>query len=252
VTWLREAQERLARAERLASVSTLVRGLAHEMNNPLASLMANLDYLGEELGAELAWRGQAGTDRTGELRQSLIDACESARRVGALVADLKTFTSIGEPPAHPPGPLRAAVEEALRLAQVQLEGSEVVVEVPDGLGVEVGHAELLQVVAALLMNAGQAGGGRPNRVRVRAEASGTGRVALRISDSGAGMDAATLAHAFEPFFTTRGVGGGRGLGLSVCLGIVEGAGGEIRLESQPGDGTVAHLDLPAALPGRPG
>ena len=251
VTWLREAQERLSRAERLASVTTLVRGLAHEMNNPLASLMANLDYLGEELGAELNGLGGAGAERSGELRQALLDACESGRRVGGLVADLKTFTAIGEPPAHPPGPLRTAVEEALRLAQVQLDGAEVVVEVPEALSVELGHAELLQVLAALLMNAGQAGGGRPNRVRVRAEPSGAGRVALRVSDTGAGMDPATLAHAFEPFFTTRGVGGGRGLGLSVCLGIVEGAGGEIRLESQPGEGTVAHLDLPAALPGRP-
>jgi signal transduction histidine kinase len=79
---------------------------------------------------------------------------------------------------------------------------------------------------------------------VEAEVAGPAQVVLRVTDTGTGMSEEVRARAFEPFFTTRDVGKGRGLGLSVCLGIVQAAGGEITLESWPGKGTAVTVCLP--------
>jgi C4-dicarboxylate-specific signal transduction histidine kinase len=125
----------------------------------------------------------------------------------------------------------------------------VITEVHSSLSVKIGHAELVQVLVSLLSNAGQATGPGPNTVHVHASALEGGRVAIEVSDTGVGMDGATLEHAFEPFYTTKGIGRGRGLGLSVCLGIVESAGGEIRLTSEVGMGTIATVIFLAAANG---
>jgi signal transduction histidine kinase len=118
------------------------------------------------------------------------------------------------------------------------------VDVPPVSGLTITHPDLVQLLAHLLINAGQATGMQPNHVRVDGAVRDPGHVELRISDTGAGMTDVTMARAFEPFFTTREIGKGRGLGLSVCRGIAEAVGGEIRLASRPGEGTTVTVVLP--------
>jgi signal transduction histidine kinase len=117
------------------------------------------------------------------------------------------------------------------------------VEVPEVSDLNLCYPDLVQLLALLLLNAGQATGQGPNDVMVVA-AAGAEDVTLTVSDTGVGMDEPTRARALEPFFTTRGVGQGRGLGLSVCHGIVTGAGGEIDLRSGVGSGTTVTVRLP--------
>jgi len=105
---------------------------------------------------------------------------------------------------------------------------------------------LVQLLANLLKNAGQATGSRPNRVRVTAKPDAPGMLAIVVSDQGEGMDANALAHAFDPFFSTRSVGREIGLGLPVCLGLAQAVGGDVRLESAAGQGTAVTVLLPQA------
>jgi PAS domain S-box-containing protein len=249
VTELDELQERVSRTERLASLGTLVAGMSHEINNPLACTIANLVYVSEQLqalpaAAREAWRA-AETDAPGELAEALDEATAGARRVRDIVADLKSFAA-GQHSATAGCRVGTALESALKLAHHDLmRCSEVRVELPAEMP-EVGatQAELVQVFAGLLANAGQATGPGPNVVEVSAELREPDQVVVRIADTGAGIDENALPHVFDPFFSTRGVGGGRGLGLSAALGIVRGIGGDIQIASAVGKGTLASVVLP--------
>ena len=248
ITEWKELQERAMRAERVASVGTLVRGLSHEINNPLASLIANVSYAQRELEAAPPRVREAWTDepdRLEDLGRALRDASEAAERIRVLVARLRTFTSghSGESRCE----LRSAVENALWLTRSELAAcAEVSVALPALPEIAAGPLDLAEVLANLLANAGQATGPGPNRVRVTAERRDVARVAVSISDTGTGIDPAIAPRVFDPFFSTRSVGKGAGLGLSVCLGIVRGVGGEITIDSTPGDGTVVTVVLPVA------
>ncbi len=239
---------RAAQAERVAATATLARGMAHEINNPLASVTTNLHFTREQL------EGAAGAAARGEpvdpgalleeVSQAIADAADGAARIRGIVADLRTF-ALGDLPAGAASTsLAGAVEAARRVAGKALARCAAVeVAVPEVEGLGLALPDLIQLLAHLLINAGQATGEVPNVVRVEASA-GPGRLELRVSDTGVGMTAAVRARAFEPFFTTRDVGQGRGLGLSVCLGIVRAAGGEIDLASAPGQGTTVTVTLP--------
>jgi hypothetical protein len=245
---------RAAQSERVAATATLARGMAHEINNPLASVSSNLFFVQEQLGeaAEAAARGQAVDPAAllAEVAQALKDAVEGSSRIRDIVADLRGF-ALGELPTGPgSSALADGVRDARRVAAQELARCRsVTVAVPDGVELTLSHPDLVQLLAHLLLNAGQATGREPNEVQVAAEVVSPGRLALRVSDTGTGMDQATLARAFEPFFTTKAVGKGRGLGLSVCLGIVQAAGGEISLESEVGRGTTVTVWLPCRSTG---
>jgi signal transduction histidine kinase len=107
------------------------------------------------------------------------------------------------------------------------------------------EAELVQLFACVLINAGQAKGDQANQVRITAECRGPS-VVVRISDTGVGIPPEDLPRVFEPFFTTRVVGQGRGLGLPVAQGIAHGLGGGIEVESAGGTGTTVTVTLPIA------
>lgn len=240
---------RASQAERVAATATLARGMAHEVNNPLASIIGNLGFVQEQLEPVARARpGQAAevlSRALPETLQAVRDASESAARIKTIVADLRAF-ALGDLPAGPGSDdLAEAVGDARRIAAQDLATCRAVtVQVPDGCALGVFRPDLVQLLAHLLINAGQATGHGPNDVRVAAAPVGLDRVALRVTDTGTGMTEAVRARAFEPFFTTRDVGKGRGLGLSVCLGIAQAAGGEISLESAPGSGTTVTVELP--------
>jgi CheY-like chemotaxis protein len=146
--------------------------------------------------------------------------------------------------------VRAEIEAAAGIARGQVAPrARLVLDVAPGLPrVVAGAHELGQVVLNLLVNSAQAipeGAPERNEVRVSARAAGD-RVRIEVSDTGAGMAPEVSARIFDAFFTTKQVGGGLGLGLSICHGIVTRAGGTIEVHSEPGRGTRVRVELPAA------
>jgi len=232
---------------RLASIGRLAAGVAHEINNPLAYVIANVDWA-RERSAELAGDGAAGPDALDELRRVLDDAQEGASRVREIVRDLRLFARPDDVAGK--GDLRAAARSALAMAQNEIRHrarlESRLDEVPPVRGAE---GRLGQVLLNLLVNAAQAlPDASPQRhvVRLEVRRGGPGEVVAEVSDTGVGMTPEVRARVFEPFFTTKPVGAGTGLGLFVCHGIVQALGGRIEVESEPGKGSTFRVVVPEA------
>jgi PAS domain S-box-containing protein len=234
-----EAQLRLA--DRMASMGTLAAGMAHEINNPLAFILANLEYSIRELRRD-------GTSQ--DVVTALEEAREGGLRVREIVRDLKTFSRAddeGKEPLDVNRVLRSALSLAANEIRARARLDVELGKPPRVLGSE--H-RLGQVLLNLLINAVQAiPEGRPEAHSVRA-ATGVyaldGRAMIEISDDGQGISPELRARIFDPFFTTKPVGVGTGLGLSICHGIVVAMGGEIAVESEVGRGSTFRVLLPAA------
>jgi signal transduction histidine kinase len=248
VTERRDLLERTTRSERLAAVATLVRGMSHELNNPLASVITNLDFVSEQLVLVPPSDRRAPEEATREeLEEALGDAVQSAGRIKEILRDLNSFLPRATH-AERHGSPAEAMRRALTLARHELVPcAEVAVEVPRDLPeVALSEEELIQVFASLLVNAGQATGRRTNRVRVTARQPTPDWVQVDIVDTGEGMTREVLAHVFEPFFTTKPVGRGKGLGVPACHGLLDSAGAELAYESAAGQGTTVRVRLPVA------
>ncbi len=241
---LDEAQQRLATAERLATVGTMASGVAHEINNPLSYVLANLAYLAEELRlpeAEAAPRH--------ELLHAALDAVGGAERVRAVVQGIQSFARART--AAPEGvDVGQELRSALELCRHELEPRALLdVELGGDLApVRARPHELRQVFLNLLVNAAHALHPRPreaNTIAVVARRDGE-HVAVEVRDDGVGIAPEVLPRVFDPFFTTRPVGQGMGLGLSICHGIVRRAGGVIEVESRVGRGSTFRVLLPIA------
>lgn len=251
ITAQREIERRAARAERLEALGTLVRGMSHEINSPLASVITNLHFAELELRAmpeavRAAW-AEARRDPAAELSEAIRDASEAAARVRGIVRDMSGFLPRPRPASPARCALRAAVDLALRLAHHELvRCAEVRVDLGEAPDVQLAEDELVEVLASLLVNAGQATGTEPNHVTITSAPRADGALQVTIADTGVGMTEEVLGHLFEPFFTTRAAGRGKGLGVPRCRGILEAAGGELSYESRPGAGTTVTLVLPRA------
>jgi two-component system NtrC family sensor kinase len=238
-------ETRLSHAQRLDALGQLAAGLAHEVNNPLSFVMANIHHVHRELAALLA--SQATQDVT-ELQDACHDALLGCERIQRLVQDVRLFARVGN---DAPGlvDVRMVLEESLAMASsavtpgIRLERELApvppVLADPHGLG---------QVFVNLLVNAAQAlaVGTEQPCIRVATEQLPDGRVQVEVRDNGRGILPEHLTRIFEPFFTTKPVGVGTGLGLSICHGIISGLGGELTVESQPGEGATFRVVLPAA------
>lgn len=235
---LKEAQDRLVRSERLASVGRLAAGLAHEIGNPIAALIGLQDLLLE-----------GGLDEN-EQRDFLKRMRKESERINKILRDLLAFArpgkvNSGDPAA--PGDLASVVNDVATLVAPQKALKEVTLEldVPQDLPlVSMSREHLTQVLLNLVLNAADAVG-PGGRVRVAAEPSPRG-VALSVEDNGPGVDPKILGRLFEPFATTKEVGKGTGLGLAVCRGLVEAAGGTIALDATYSEGARFVVDLPRA------
>jgi len=234
------SEQRRAHAEKLALIGRLAAGIAHEINNPLAYVKANLAHLDRE---------RTGSLLVSDLEALLAESQMGLARIEQIVADLRSFARVDEPTLTPCD-IRAIVEEAVRISSVRTREVAVVdVEVQDALpAVTASHNKLVQVFVNLLVNAADAvaeGGRGPRWIRIEA-ASRNGTVEVRVSDSGPGIPQEILPRLFEPFFTTKADGKGTGLGLSLAREFVEGYGGTIEVENAPNAGASFRIRLPAA------
>jgi PAS domain S-box-containing protein len=236
----REMQARLLLADRMASVGTLAAGVAHEINNPLAYVIANVDIALSEL------RKVPNADR---LISSLREAKEGTERVRRIVGDLKTF-SRADDAVRERVDLRSVVESSINLAMIEIRHrAKLVRELGDAPRVDANAGRLGQVVVNLLVNAAQAieeGAVDRNTITVRTRTDDAGHAVLEIKDTGPGMPPEIRARIFDPFYTTKAVGEGTGLGLTICHGIVAALGGSIEVESDVGHGSLFRVVLPAA------
>ncbi|WP_044889882.1 MASE1 domain-containing protein [Myxococcus hansupus] len=238
----KELQARLVAAERVAAVGTLAAGVGHEINNPLAYLVLNL----ESAERNLTQGGMAGTR---DAMASVRSALEGAERIRLIVRDLQVFSRQGNQDRGVVD-LNALVPPAVRIISHALRHRARLVEefgpVPRVSGSE---ARLGQVLLNLLVNAMQAipeGNPSMNEVRVRTSTDATGWARVDVVDSGAGIPAHVLPRIFEAFYTTKSSGEGTGLGLAICQQIIRSHGGELEVRSEPGRGSVFSVLLPPA------
>ena len=253
VTERREMFARIAVADRMLSVGTLAAGVAHEINNPLAYVMANLAILARELPALLADSepSKRAVGSALDIESVLEDAQEGAARVSGIVRDLRAL-SRGDDETSGPVDVVAVLLSSLKMAQNELRHrARVIRELGQGLPpVHANASRLGQVFLNLLVNAAQAipdGRTDANEVRVRAHSSADGNsVIVEIEDTGAGIPPGVAGRIFDPFFTTKPVGVGTGLGLSICHQIVSSIGGQITVTSEPGKGSCFRVTFPTS------
>jgi len=251
VTWREVSEERALRdrllmADRMAAVGTLASGVAHEINNPLACVTANLELLREELAPPTDGAPPPKMSPE-EILAALDDAREGAERVRVIVRDLRLFAR-GEAGDRGPVDLGGVLQAAERMAGNMVKARARVVQEHAPLPPVDGNAtRLCQVFVNILVNAAQAinaGAPEDNEVRVHAIVAGD-QVVVEVRDTGVGIPADVRGRIFDPFFSTKGIGGGHGLGLSVCHGIVTSFGGNISIDDgAQGRGTTVRVALP--------
>jgi two-component system NtrC family sensor kinase len=235
----RRLQEQLIQSEKMSAIGQLIAGVAHDLNNPLASVVGFSDFLAE----------------AGEIPPSLQEPLqvirEEAERAATIVKNLLSFarSQEGERARQPVKPL---LESTLGLLRNQLMAHKVeaTLEVEPGLPeVEVNANQIKQVFVNLINNAAQAiaSDAPSGRIWIAAKRVRDG-LAVSVTDSGPGISDELAARVFEPFFTTKPEGQGTGLGLSISQGIMKEHGGRITLETRPGAGATFTVELPLAAP----
>ncbi|MGD0992645.1 MAG: ATP-binding protein [Gemmatimonadales bacterium] len=233
----RRLQEHLIQSEKLMAIGQLIAGVAHELNNPLASVLGFADFLVE-----------AG-DTPPNLAEPLRVIQQEAQRAASIVRNLLTFARRQERERQRLG-IGTILQRTVALLKNQLLGLnvELLLSVDGDLPeIEGNPSQLQQIFVNLANNAAQAiaATGRPGAVNVHARRWLDG-VAVDVADDGPGIPKALHEKVFEPFFTTKAEGEGTGLGLAICQGIVKEHGGRITLTSAPGAGATFTVELPAA------
>jgi signal transduction histidine kinase/CheY-like chemotaxis protein len=236
----RDLEVGLSQAQKMEAVGRLAGGIAHDFNNLLTAI---LGY------CELAMMRMHDERGRGELNHAL----REGQRAAGLVAQLLTF-SRGRPADRTPVNLNDLVADmSVVLATMLGERVELVTDLADASPTVLAERHQLdQVLLNLALNARDAmpGGGRVVvSTALAPDDDGHDSVVLTVSDAGIGMDELTAARALEPFFTTKPVGQGMGLGLPTVFGIVRGSGGEVTIDTTPGSGTTVTVRLPAIASG---
>jgi PAS domain S-box-containing protein len=244
---LQKNEEALRQSQKMEAIGQLTGGVAHDFNNLLQIIIGNLETLQRNL-----------PETAGRLQRAALNAMNGARRAAALTQRLLAF-SRRQPLDPKPLDVNVLVSGMSELLHRTL-GETVAVETVRGAGlwrVEADPNELEAAVLNLAVNArdAMADGGRltietanthidANYSATHAEVVPGQYVSISVSDTGAGMEPATIAQAFEPFFTTKPVGKGTGLGLSQVYGFVKQSGGHVKIYSEPGQGTSVKIYLP--------
>ena len=262
-----ETQNQLLQAEKLAGLGQLAAGVAHEINNPIAFIQANIGTLDNyvqalfeliagygaliENGADADSRAEASRLREhaeleflrDDIRALITETRDGLWRVTHIVADLRDFSRAGGDEDWDEADLLHGLESTLGVVSATVAGKAEIIRDYEPLpAVRCHAAQINQVFMNLLLNAAHAIDGR-GTIALRTRRHGD-EVCIGIRDSGRGMDARECERMFDPFFTTKPVGEGTGLGLSVSYGIVQRHGGRFEVDSEPGVGTTVCVWLP--------
>jgi two-component system NtrC family sensor kinase len=250
----RRLNEQLIRAARLAEIGQMASGVAHEINNPL-QIIKSEQLLIEMNLADLKSAGQLPPSATlAEIEESFQQIKAQIDRCGKITQAVLKFGRQSEVRIEPVA-LQALVPEIVAMVakKAAVHGIRVEQALPEDLSpVDGDPGQLQQVFLNLFNNAIDAilerHGATGGRLAVRASHGDHGRVVVRVEDNGSGISPDNLEKVFAPFFTTKPVGKGTGLGLAVCYGIVEQMGGRMSVTSETGVGTAFSVDLPASPP----
>ncbi len=231
----RRLQDQLIQSEKMSAVGQLVAGVAHDLNNPLASVLGFADFLVES------------PDVPAHLREPLRVIQQESLRAATIVKNLLGFARKQEHGRHSTA-IRPLLEATLGLLRNQLMADrvEVRLEAEPGLPpVRINPNQIQQVFVNLIHNASQAiaASGKPGSIHITARQGLHGMV-IDVADDGPGMPEDLAVRVFEPFFTTKPEGQGTGLGLNICQGIVKEHGGHISLATAPGSGATFSVELP--------
>jgi C4-dicarboxylate-specific signal transduction histidine kinase len=229
---LREAQEQMIHKEKIAALGQMAAGVAHEIGNPLSSLSSIVRSLAADPGRE------GGREEKLRLMQEQID------RIARIVRELVDFSrpsSFGKSLMHANEVLRTAM--GIARYDERFQGVHVITSLDNDIpALKLDGDQLLQVFLNILLNAADAmkGSGTLTVSSRRMDRS----VTVSFGDSGPGIAEESLSRIFEPFYTTKDVGKGAGLGLSVSYGIIQGMGGSIRASNQAGKGALFTVEIP--------
>jgi PAS domain S-box-containing protein len=236
---LAEAQAQLAHANRVATLGALAASIAHDVNQPLAAIVANCE-------ANLRWLDRPAP-QLDMVREGLEQTIADAERASSVVNRIRALAR-KDSSEHRLTDLNAVVDDVVRLVQREIAAHQVALrlELAPGLPAVLGdRVQLQQLIINLVINGIQAMAGldgRPRRLTIRSERNESGEVRLSVEDSGTGIDPANANRLFDAFYTTKS--GGMGLGLSICRSIVEAHGGRISAANHAGGGARFSFTLP--------
>jgi two-component system NtrC family sensor kinase len=231
---LKDAQAALIQSEKMAAFGQLGAGIAHEVKNPLAGILGF---------AQLSLRK---LDKEDPLYENVSVIESETKRCKNIIDNLMKFAR-QEKVAHEITDINTIVEDAVTILNHQLGVNQVQLEKELGSDlpkVMINANQIQQVLMNLIINAQQAMDGKPGMVIVKTDKTDSGTVEISVTDNGPGIPEEIREKIFEPFFTTKPVGKGTGLGLSVSYGIIKDHKGNIRIESEPGEGTTFNISLP--------
>lgn len=230
---LQTLQAQLVQSEKLASLGNLVGGAAHELNNPLTAMLGYSDLLN-------------ATELTEQQRSLAEKISQQAKRIRAMVASLLSFAK-QTPSAKAEMDVNMILEKAVKICAVQMRAANVQyrMDLSEGIPTVLGDSnQLLQVFSHIVNNASDAMGEKRGGMLSIFTRASEATVTIEFSDNGPGME--NPAKVFDPFYTTRPVGQGLGLGLSMCYGIVQEHGGNITCANREDGGATFLIDLPAS------
>lgn len=231
---LKEAQAKLVQSEKMSAFGQLSAGIAHEVKNPLAGILGYTQLSMRKL------------EKDSPLHKNLEIIEKETKRTKTIIDNLMKFAR-QEKAMQEPIDINKVVEDAMAIVNHQLTINQVNphMELAQPLPRIIGNAnQLQQVLMNLMINAQQSMDGKPGEVKVSTRLLDSRGVEIRVSDTGPGIPKEIQAKIFEPFFTTKPIGKGTGLGLSVTFGIIRDHKGEIRVESEPGQGATFIIELP--------
>ncbi|KFE68689.1 response regulator [Hyalangium minutum] len=247
LTERKRMQSQLVLSDRMASLGMVAGMIAHDINNPLAYVLANLHILEGDVLPRLS---VTASERE-ELQALVADAQLGAARAREIVQQFRIFSRGDKEPRRQILEVHQVIESALRMAGNEIRyRARLVRDYGDPVRVEAREVELGQVLLNLLVNAAQAipeGDAERHEIRVVTRQRGEEAV-IEVRDTGVGIPADRIERVFEPFFTTKPSGIGTGLGLPICRSIIQSLGGRLELESVVGRGSILRIVLPAVAP----